>query len=157
MLVYYSCFHTITLYFYSTVLCVVAWIMKTVGGLKSFVDHFKNDINERNELQAPMMQKRASVYIHTNIASQRLENTRSIISSILEHSAGSSVTTTPDTAPQHLVCRAVQSLHINRMQMGIIEVFICRRLHMNTSTILICIWQVCRLCTTLHTKCCGAV
>ena len=40
------------------------------------------------------------------------------------------------TAPQHLVCRAVQSLHINHMQMGIIEVFICRR---------------------LHTKCCGAV
>ena len=49
------------------------------------------------------------------------------------------------TAPQHLVCRAVQSLHINRMQTGIIEVFICRRLHMDTSTILICIWLVCRL------------
>ena len=63
----------------------------------------------------------------------------------------------PYTAPQHLVCRAVQSLHINHMQTGIIEVFICRRLHMNTSTILICIWLVCRLCTTLHTKCCGAV
>ena len=43
------------------------------------------------------------------------------------------------------------------MQMGIIEVFICRRLHMNTSMIPICIWLVCRLCTTLHTKCCGAV
>ena len=61
------------------------------------------------------------------------------------------------TAPQHLVCRAVQSLHTNHMQMSIIEVFICRRLHMNTSMILICIWLVCRLCTTLHTKCCGAV
>ena len=61
------------------------------------------------------------------------------------------------TAPQHLVCRAVQSLHINHMQMSIIEVFICRRLHMNTSMILICIWLICRLCTTLHTKCCGAV
>ena len=57
MLVYYSCFNTmfIKLYFYSTVLCVVAWIMKTVGDLKSIVDHFKNDINERNELQAPMI------------------------------------------------------------------------------------------------------
>ena len=61
------------------------------------------------------------------------------------------------TAPQHLVCRAVQSLHINRMQTGIIEVFICRRMHMNTSMILICIWLICRLCTALHTKCCGAV
>ena len=61
------------------------------------------------------------------------------------------------TAPQHLVCRVVPSLHINHMQMSIIEVFICRRLHMNTSMILICIWLVCRLCTTLHTKCCGAV
>ena len=37
------------------------------------------------------------------------------------------------TAPQHLVCRVVQSLHINHMQTGIIEVFICRRLHMITS------------------------
>ena len=70
--------------------------MKTVGDLKSFVDHFKNDINERNELQAPMIRKRLVFYIHTNIASQRLENIRSIIASILEHSAGSSVTTTPD-------------------------------------------------------------
>ena len=61
------------------------------------------------------------------------------------------------TAPQHLVCRAVQSLHINRMQMSIIEVFICRRLHMNTSMIPVCIWLICRLCTALHTKCCGAV
>ena len=61
------------------------------------------------------------------------------------------------TAPQHLVCRAVQSLHTNHMQMSIIEVFICRRLHMNTSMILICIWLICRLCTALHTKCCGAV
>ena len=66
--------------------------MKTVGDLKSF----KNDINEQNELQAPMVQKGLVFYIHTNIASQRLENTRSIIASILEHSAGSSVTTTPD-------------------------------------------------------------
>ena len=61
------------------------------------------------------------------------------------------------TAPQHLVCRVVPSLHINHMQMSIIEVFICRRLHMNTSMILICIWLICRLGTTLHTKCCGAV
>ena len=61
------------------------------------------------------------------------------------------------TAPQHSVCRVVQSLHINHMQMSIIEVFICRRLHMNTSMILICIWLICRLCTALHTKCCGAV
>ena len=61
------------------------------------------------------------------------------------------------TAPQYLVCRAVPSLHINHMQMSIIEVFICRRLHMNTSMILICIWLICRLGTTLHTKCCGAV
>ena len=61
------------------------------------------------------------------------------------------------TAPQHLVCRAVPSLHINHMQMSIIEVFICRRLHMNTSMILICIWLICRLGTALHTKCCGAV
>ena len=38
------------------------------------------------------------------------------------------------TAPQHLVCRAVPSLHINHMQTSIIEVFICRRLHMNTSS-----------------------
>ena len=61
------------------------------------------------------------------------------------------------TAPQHLVCRVVPSLHINHMQMSIIEVFICRRLHMNTSMILICIWLICRLGTTLHAKCCGAV
>ena len=61
------------------------------------------------------------------------------------------------TAPQHLVCRAVPSLHINHMQMSIIEVFICRRLHMNTSMIFICIWLICRLGTALHTKCCGAV
>ena len=64
---------------------------------------------------------------------------------------------TTRTAPQHLVCRVVQSLHINHMQMSIIEVFICRRLYMNTSMILICIWLICRLCTALHTKCCGAV
>ena len=43
------------------------------------------------------------------------------------------------------------------MQMSIIEVFICRCQHMDTSIILICIWLICRLCTTLHTKCCGAV
>ena len=61
------------------------------------------------------------------------------------------------TAPQHLVCRVVQSLHTNHMQMSIIEVFICRRLHMNTSMIPVCIWLICRLCTALHTKCCGAV
>ena len=46
---------------------------------------------------------------------------------------------------------------MNHMQMSIIEVFICRRLHMDTSMILICIWVICRLCTALHTKCCGAV
>ena len=34
------------------------------------------------------------------------------------------------TAPQHLVCRVVQSLHTNHMQMGIVEVFVCRRVHM---------------------------
>ena len=61
------------------------------------------------------------------------------------------------TAQQHLVCRVVQSLHTNHMQMSIIEVSICRHPHMDTSLILICIWLVCRLCTTLHTKCCGAV
>ena len=70
--------------------------MKTVGYLKSLVDHFKNDIKERNEMQAPMIRKGLVFYIHTNTASQRLENTRSIIASILEHSAGSSVTNTPD-------------------------------------------------------------
>ena len=43
------------------------------------------------------------------------------------------------------------------MQMSIVEVFICRRLHMNTSMIPACIWLICRLCTALHTKCCGAV
>ena len=80
--------------------------MKTVGDLKSFVDHLKNDINERNELQAPMIRKGLVFYIHTNIASQCLENTRSIIASILEHSAGSSVTTTPDAlrwAIRHII------------------------------------------------------
>ena len=61
------------------------------------------------------------------------------------------------TAPQHLVCRAVQSLHINHLQMSIIELSICRRLHMDTSMMLICRWLICRLCTALHTKCCGAV
>ena len=61
-----------------------------------------------------------------------------------------------DTAPQHLVCRAVQSLHTNHMQMSIVEVFVCRRLHINTSMIPICIRLKCRLCTALHTKCCGA-
>ena len=44
-----------------------------------------------------------------------------------------------DTTPQHLVCRVVQSLHTNHMQMSIVEVFICRRLHMNTSMIPVCI------------------
>ena len=34
-----------------------------------------------------------------------------------------------NTAPQHLVCRVVQSLHNNHMQMSIIEVSMCRRLH----------------------------
>ena len=61
------------------------------------------------------------------------------------------------TALQNLVSRVVQSLHNNHMQMSIIEVFICRRLHMNTSMILICIWLICRLCTTLLTKFCSAV
>ena len=41
------------------------------------------------------------------------------------------------------------------MQMSIIEVFKCSRLHTDTSMTLICIWLVCRLCTILHTKCCG--
>ena len=31
------------------------------------------------------------------------------------------------TKPQHLVCRVVQSLHTNHMQMSIIEVSICKR------------------------------
>ena len=53
------------------------------------------------------------------------------------------------TAPQHLVCRVVQSLHMNHMQMFIIEVSMCRRLHMNTSMINICIWLICRLCLSL--------
>ena len=35
--------------------------MKTVTDLKSFVDRFKNDIHERNELQAPHDTKGASV------------------------------------------------------------------------------------------------
>ena len=85
--------------------------------------------------------------------------TASLILTTMESDLGTFLSTFHSliTAPQHLVCRAVQSLHINHMQTGIIEVFICRRLHMNTSTILICIWLVCRLCTTLHTKCCGAV
>ena len=61
------------------------------------------------------------------------------------------------TAPQHLVCRVVRSLHTNHMQMSIVEVFICRRLHMNTSMIPVCIRLICRLFTALHTKCCGAV
>ena len=39
------------------------------------------------------------------------------------------------TVQQHLVCRVVQSLHTNHMQMSIIEVSICRRLHMDTSII----------------------
>ena len=55
--------------------------MKTVTDMKSFVDRFKNDINERNKLQATMIQKGLLFYIHTNIASQRIENTRSIIAS----------------------------------------------------------------------------
>ena len=80
--------------------------MKTVGDLKSFVDHFKNDINER---QAPMIRKGLVFYIHTNIASQRLENTRSIIASILEHSAGSSVTTTPD-ALRWAICHIISMM-----------------------------------------------
>ena len=70
--------------------------MKTVGDLKSFVDHLKNDIKDRNELQAPVIRKGLVFNIHTDRASQRLENTRSIIASILEHSAGSSFTTTSD-------------------------------------------------------------
>ena len=52
---------------------------------------------------------------------------------------------------------SMQSLHTNHMQMSIVQLFICRRLHMDTSMILICIWLICRLCTALHTKCCGAV
>ena len=58
-----------------------------------FFVHFKNDINERTKLQAPMIRKGLVFYIHTNIAPQRLENTTSFIASILQHSAGSSVTT----------------------------------------------------------------
>ena len=59
--------------------------MKTVGDLKSFVDHFLNDINERNELQAPMIRKGLVFYIHTNIASQRLEKSlHQFLSTLLE-------------------------------------------------------------------------
>ena len=76
------------------------------------------------------------------------------MSSILYHIKYFPSADDTSTSPQHLVCRVVQSLH---MQMSIIEVSICRRPHMDTSMILICIWLVCRLCTTLHTKCCGAV
>ena len=53
-----------------------------------------------------MVRKGLVFNIHTNIASQRLENTRSIIALILEHSAGSSVTTTPDAlrwAIRHII------------------------------------------------------
>ena len=46
--------------FYPTVLCVVAWIMNSITDLKSFVDQFKNDINE---LQAPMIRKGLVFYI----------------------------------------------------------------------------------------------
>ena len=41
--------------------------------------------------------------------------------------------------------------------MSIVEVFVCRRLQTNTSMISVCIRLKCRLCTALHTKCCGAV
>ena len=41
--------------------------------------------------------------------------------------------------------------------MSIVEVFVCRRLHMNTSMISVCIRLICILCTAMHTKCCGAV
>ena len=82
--------------------------MKTVGNLKSFVDHFKNDINERNELQAPMIRKGLVFYIHTNIASQRLED---IIASILEHSAGSNITTTPDVL-RWAICHIINIMSI---------------------------------------------
>ena len=34
-----------------------------------------------------------------------------------------------DTAPQHLVCRVMQSLHNNPMEMSMIEVSVCGRLH----------------------------
>ena len=53
-----------------------------------------------------MIRKGLVFYIHTNIASERLENKRSIIALILEHSAGSSVTTTPDVlrwAIRHII------------------------------------------------------
>ena len=53
-----------------------------------------------------MIRKGLVFYIHNNIASQRLENTRSIIASIREHSAGSNVTTTPDVlrwAIRHII------------------------------------------------------
>ena len=78
--------------------------MKTFGDLKSFVDHFKN---KRNELQAPMIRKGLVFYIHTNIASHAtFRKYKSIIASILQHSAGSSVTTTPDAlrwAIRHII------------------------------------------------------
>ena len=63
--------------FYSTVLCVVAWIMKAVA-----------DFFLMNELFDGVLHPQ----FHTNTDFQRLENTISIIASNLEHSAGSSVT-----------------------------------------------------------------
>ena len=64
------------------------------------------------------------------------------------------------TAPQHLVSGAVQGLHSNHMYaelMSIVEVFVCRHLQTNKSMIPVCIRLKCRLCTAMHTKCCGAV
>ena len=63
------------------------------------------------------------------------------MSSILYHIKYFPSADDTSTAPQHLVCRVVQSLH---------SMSICKRPHMDTSMILICVWLVCRLCTTLH-------
>ena len=43
---------------------MVAWIVKTVTDLKSFVDHFKNDINEHNELAASTHDTKGASVLH---------------------------------------------------------------------------------------------
>ena len=43
---------------------MVALITKTVADLMSFVDRFKNDINERNELHAPGHDTKGASALH---------------------------------------------------------------------------------------------
>ena len=61
------------------------------------------------------------------------------------------------TAWQHVVCRVMQTLHMKNIQTHIIEVSICRRLHMDTSMICVCIFFICRVCVTLYTTLCHSV